>query len=139
MRDYQLSNFGDLLKTFRKRAHIVQQELADRLGVHRNTIGSWERGDFLPESKTLVLELARQLQLDTHDTRLLLEASLTGLSPYWYVPYQRNPFFTGREEVLQQVHRALHHQHTALLCQSSTLSGLGGVGKTQTAIEYAYR
>jgi tetratricopeptide (TPR) repeat protein/transcriptional regulator with XRE-family HTH domain len=139
MRDYQLSNFGDLLKTFRKRAHIVQQELAARLGVHRNTIGSWERGDFLPESKTLVLELARQLQLDAHDTRRLLEASLTGLSPYWYVPYQRNPFFTGREEVLQRVHKALHGQHTALLCQSSTLSGLGGVGKTQTAIEYAYR
>src|SRR5579875_2414311 len=114
------STFGDLLKALRKQKRLTQQELADRLGVHRNTIGSWERGDFLPESKTLVLELAHQLQLDAHDTRLLLEASLTGLSPYWYVPYQRNPFFTGREEILNQVHSVLHHQHTALLCQSST-------------------
>jgi tetratricopeptide (TPR) repeat protein len=134
-----LSSFGDLLKTLRKQSKVNQQELASRLGVHRNTISKWECGMYLPESKTIVLELARQLDLDPHDTRLLLEASLTALSPYWHLPYQRNPFFTGREEVLQRVHGALHQQQSALLSQSSALSGLGGIGKTQIAIEYAYR
>ena len=134
-----LSSFGDLLKTLRKQSKVNQQELATRLGVHLNTISKWERGICLPESKTIVLELANQLHLNTHDTRLLLEASLTALSPYWHVPYQRNPFFTGREEVLQRVHEALHQQQGALLSQSSALSGLGGIGKTQTAIEYAHR
>jgi tetratricopeptide (TPR) repeat protein len=134
-----LSSFGELLKTLRKQSKVNQQELATRLGMHLNTISKWERGICLPESKTIVLELANQLHLNAHDTRLLLEASLTALSPYWHVPYQRNPFFTGREEVLQRVHEALHQQQSALLSQSSALSGLGGIGKTQTAIEYAYR
>jgi tetratricopeptide (TPR) repeat protein len=45
----------------------------------------------------------------------------------------RNPFFTGRENVLAQLQEALAARGRA------ALSGLGGVGKTQTAIEYAYR
>ena len=45
----------------------------------------------------------------------------------------RNPFFTGREQVLAQLQEALAAQGRA------ALSGLGGVGKTQTAVEYAHR
>jgi hypothetical protein len=44
----------------------------------------------------------------------------------------RNPFFTGREQVLIQLQEALAIQGRA------ALSGLGGVGKTQTAVEYAH-
>ncbi len=131
--------FGELLTTLRKQHHISQNELADKLDVHRNTIGNWERGSYLPESKTLVLELARHLHLNEHETQRLLEASLTAASPYWLMPYQRNPFFTGRDSVLQQLHSTLVHERRAVLSQSYTLSGLGGIGKTQTAIEYAYR
>jgi hypothetical protein len=40
---------------------------------------------------------------------------------------ERNPFFTGRERVLTRVQKALAGQRRA------ALSGLGGVGKTQTA------
>lgn len=133
------STFGDLLKALRKQKRLTQQELAARIGIHRNTIGGWERGDFLPDSKTIILELARQLQLDAHDTRCLVEASLTALFPYWQIPYPRNPFFTGREDILQQLRAALSRRETAILSQSYTLSGLGGIGKTQTAIEFAYR
>jgi transcriptional regulator with XRE-family HTH domain len=92
--------FGDLLKTLRKMKHLSQQALADKLGVHRNTIWSWEQGVYLPDSKGMVLELARLLDLDEPETRQLLEASLTTVSSYWNVPFARNPFFTGREQVL---------------------------------------
>lgn len=33
---------GELVKTARLRAGMKQQELADRLDVHRNTVGAWE-------------------------------------------------------------------------------------------------
>ena len=55
----------------------------------------------------------------------------------WSVPYGRNPLFTGREDILQQVHHALTTSKNAALTQAIT--GLGGIGKTQTALEYAYR
>jgi len=55
------------------------------------------------------------------------------------VPYLRNPFFTGREDVLKKLHEALTSGSAAALSQPQALSGLGGIGKTQTAVEYAYR
>jgi tetratricopeptide (TPR) repeat protein len=57
----------------------------------------------------------------------------------WNVPYQRNPFFTGREDILNRLHRALHTEHSVALSQPQGITGLGGIGKTQTVVEYAYR
>jgi tetratricopeptide (TPR) repeat protein len=45
---------------------------------------------------------------------------------------ERNLFFTGREDVLAQLQEALTTQGRA------ALSGLGGMGKSQTAVEYAH-
>jgi tetratricopeptide (TPR) repeat protein len=57
----------------------------------------------------------------------------------WHVPFRRNPFFTGREELLTQLHENLTQTGAAALTQAQAISGLGGIGKTQTAVEYAYR
>ena len=57
----------------------------------------------------------------------------------WNIPYQRNPFFTGREDVLAQLHQNLHADAAVALSHPQGISGLGGIGKTQTALEYAYR
>ncbi len=134
-----LYGFGELLQTFRQRRRLTQQQLAAQLGVHRNTIGGWERGMSLPESKSLVLELVRLLRLTDQEARQLLEASFTALAPLWSVPYPRNPFFTGREETLEALHALLAANQAVALTQSYALHGLGGVGKTQLALEYAYR
>ncbi|MEM1256433.1 MAG: tetratricopeptide repeat protein [Cyanobacteria bacterium P01_H01_bin.21] len=57
----------------------------------------------------------------------------------WNVPYERNSFFTGREEVLQTLHQRLSQDKAAGLSQIQAIHGLGGIGKTQAAVEYAYR
>ena len=58
------------------------------------------------------------------------------LPPIWNVPHPRNLNFTGRKKLLDDLRALLTAgQMTAL----SALHGLGGVGKTQLALEYAYR
>ncbi|MEM9627100.1 MAG: FxSxx-COOH system tetratricopeptide repeat protein [Pseudomonadota bacterium] len=53
------------------------------------------------------------------------------------VPHRRNPNFTGRVEILDQLRERLRSGKPAALVQA--IAGLGGVGKTQIATEYAYR
>ncbi|MEN3336239.1 MAG: hypothetical protein V7641_5604 [Blastocatellia bacterium] len=57
----------------------------------------------------------------------------------WNVPHPRNPNFTGREEDLKVLRDSLFAGKTAALVQTRAITGLGGVGKTQLATEYAYR
>ena len=58
-------------------------------------------------------------------------------SVIWNVPYRRNPFFTGREPILTLLHEKFHSGKASTLVQA--ISGLAGGGKTQLAVEYAYR
>ena len=55
----------------------------------------------------------------------------------WNVPYSRNPYFTGRSDALVEIRNTLKRAKTIGVSQSIT--GLGGIGKTQTALEYAFR
>ncbi len=54
------------------------------------------------------------------------------------VPYSRNFRFTGREDKLKQIHEALISENI-IVPQPIAVCGLGGIGKTQTAVEYTYR
>lgn len=49
----------------------------------------------------------------------------------------RNPNFTGRESLLDDLHDRMRSGTTAVLPQA--LHGMGGVGKSQLAVEYVYR
>ena len=49
----------------------------------------------------------------------------------------RNPYFSGRIEILDKIHANFQSENTVSLNQ--TIVGMGGIGKTQTALEYAYR
>lgn len=53
------------------------------------------------------------------------------------MPIQRNDYFTDREQVLEQLHESLQTEQGAAITQ--VIKGLGGIGKTQIAVEYAYR
>jgi hypothetical protein len=55
-------------------------------------------------------------------------SNTVALVPLWNIPYQRNEFFTGREDVLTHLHQELQVRNTAALTQPQGISGLGHLG-----------
>lgn len=51
------------------------------------------------------------------------------------IPFRRNPFFSGREQIIADLFSYTSAKPPSLMA----VSGLGGVGKTQVAIEFALR
>ncbi|KAH8691082.1 hypothetical protein GQ44DRAFT_780319 [Phaeosphaeriaceae sp. PMI808] len=68
-------------------------------------------------------------------------SSSTVVQPAATLPFPRNQNFTGRDEVFEEISQVL--QLSAVdrpeEMRSIALYGVGGVGKTETALEYAYR
>ena len=64
---------------------------------------------------------------------------LVRLLSSWSVPFRRNPSFTGREDVLNKIYTMFQAEKETELPLPLGLSGLGGIGKKQIGIEYAYR
>ncbi len=75
-----------------------------------------------------------------HGGEFVLSTSGSSFPRVWHLPYRRNPFFTDREEILELLHDNYTENRSALFPRrAQAVSGLGGIGKTQVAIEYAYR
>jgi tetratricopeptide (TPR) repeat protein len=55
------------------------------------------------------------------------------------LPFSPNPFFTGRESELGLLSHLFEQCTRIALTQPLSISGLGGIGKTQLALEYAHR
>jgi tetratricopeptide (TPR) repeat protein len=71
------------------------------------------------------------LHLGAEDGRLF--ELMGGGAPPFHLPYLRNPHFTGRGELLEALHRTLQAPGAPV-----ALVGMGGLGKTQLAAEYAH-
>jgi tetratricopeptide (TPR) repeat protein len=57
----------------------------------------------------------------------------------WMVPHNLTQHFTGRDDELKVLRESLLQGSAAALTQPQAISGLGGIGKTQTAVKYAHR
>ncbi|GCE07841.1 helix-turn-helix domain-containing protein [Dictyobacter aurantiacus] len=145
-----------------------QQDLADQLGITVLTIQRWERGTQQPSiyyraklcalfGRTVqelglvgdgnaqsVSEIQARSELSGPEFRHSISYVEKGL---WTVPYTRNAIFTGREQLLERLTARFsfdQREHMLSMCQPGVpqicaLKGLGGIGKTQVALEYAYR
>lgn len=60
-------------------------------------------------------------------------------TPCWTVPFGRNKDFVGRESILNQLVSMISPTADKEDCQRTVITGLGGVGKTQIALEAAFR
>jgi tetratricopeptide (TPR) repeat protein len=55
------------------------------------------------------------------------------------LPFRPNPAFTGRDAELKDLRKKLRRRGREAAIQVVVLHGLGGVGKTQLAVEYAWK
>jgi tetratricopeptide (TPR) repeat protein len=56
-------------------------------------------------------------------------------TPTYYIPFLKNPYFVGRQEELRFLQQKLMADEE---CQKLSIVGLGGTGKTQMALQFAY-
>ena len=136
-------SLGQRIRWHRLRLRLSQESLAEAIGASTRSLRRWEQDLVLPQ-KVWRERLAFQFGIDPQALLVpFADESTTPpttISPcLWSVPYARNPYFTGREGVLQTIHTWLAAEQSATLIQAAALTGMGGMGKTQVAIEYAYR
>jgi transcriptional regulator with XRE-family HTH domain len=132
MIDRPRRSLGERLRRERESRHWTQEYLAEQIGASVPSINRWEndrvttpRGDML---NALIKLFGKPV-----------EAWGEGRQVLWNLPFLRNLYFTGRERVLAQLHHALTGYNIVAVTQTRVMSGLGGIGKTQIAVEYAYR
>jgi len=179
--DVGTERFGALLRRYRGRRGLTQEELAERAGLHAQQISQLERGAIRSPRSTTVEFLADALKLDAQqreafaaagrgesaslahgsvedselvqsspvslaDAEALLATTPTdtlrergALPPGSRMPLAPNPLFVGRGEELLQIAAALRDGGTVALGQVVASTGLGGLGKTQLAVELVHR
>ncbi|KAI0544786.1 TPR-like protein [Xylaria curta] len=66
-------------------------------------------------------------------------SSLRTQESHFMVPFGRNENFIGRDAILEQLLQKIPPNANKNDCQRTAIEGLGGIGKTQIALEAAYR
>src|SRR5437764_8745985 len=130
------------LRQERERYAWTQSEVAERIGTTQINVSRWENGITVPSPYyrqrlgELFGKSMEELGFIPASTRER-NAEITTLSgtsdpptpplPIWNVPYRRNPFFTGREEILAHLYTVLRSSKAVGLTQAQAISGLGGI------------
>jgi transcriptional regulator with XRE-family HTH domain/tetratricopeptide (TPR) repeat protein len=144
---------GLLLRAWRKRALLTQEQLAERAGLSARTIGRLESGD--PSHGTSLQLLADALELSEAD-RAMLSAAAGGApartadagepsaTREWPTPRQLPPSvrgFVGRVDDIARLDKIMSGTGggDAAPVVISAIDGTAGVGKTALAIHWAHQ
>ena len=152
-----LEAFGALLRRHRLDASLTQEALAARSAISAQAISLLERGARQSPRHDTVVRLGRALRLGSAQMERLLAASEAGrqataapttdalpdrgpLPAGSRMPLAPNPLFVGRGDELVHVAAALRGGDTTVALGHVVAStGLGGLGKTQLAVEVVHR
>jgi len=108
----ELHIFGERLKTARKKAHLSQEDLADKLNTDVTTVRNWEQHYNLPENETL-LRLCKILDCDidflfgrineapTHKANYICEATGLNVTAVERLLEMKRDFDNNNDEYLQ--------------------------------------
>ncbi|HEV2654814.1 MAG TPA: helix-turn-helix domain-containing protein, partial [Ktedonobacteraceae bacterium] len=139
------AGIGQRLRRERERVGWTQEQLAGEIDTSPASINRWEHDKTFPrayyrEQLCRVFDKSLDELFGPGDDAEDEDCKLPTL---WNVPHLRNLYFTDRERVLHYLHDNLTLRENSTLSSTCAvtcaISGLGGVGKTQTAVEYAYR
>ncbi len=108
---------------------------------------SWKHhGEYVVKDGETPLDIWEPHEADVDPMQAPRGSRMYGAHPTtWHVPIRRNRNFTGREGILTTLYDSLHNpahgneKDRAALTQTDAIHGLGGIGKTQIAAEYAHR
>jgi transcriptional regulator with XRE-family HTH domain len=145
------TTFAALLQQFRTDLGLTPQELAQRARLSLVSVSELEHGraDIAEEATVRLLADAlkltgpRRTQFTAAAARLPAQPAGGSILPapavpqIWNAP-NRNADFTGRHDILRRLHDDLAGDGTAVVL-ARAIYGLGGIGKTQIALEYAHR
>jgi NB-ARC domain len=120
---------GKIPVKIKKSRENTQDEPLDELAIDANYVSRWKLG------KLNVSPFYRKLLEDVFG-KSIEKLGWPGKNriPNWHVADPPNPLFTGRNETLTEIHKILKSKSSPV-----ALSGVGGVGKSQIAIEYAHK
>jgi len=117
----------------RERHNWSQDDVAGKIGTTKLNVHRWETGRTKP-SPYYRQKLCALFEKSPAELGFVAQEVIT--AP-WNVPMQQNLFFLGQTAVLESMHDAFTTSKIPIPKQA--LSGLPGIGKTHTALEYAYR
>jgi hypothetical protein len=131
----------ELLRRLVQLKEVTQSMEQHQLFPHQQTSRPTPLGPVLQQLEYLSLGGTNPITSLRPDPPISTVASNPNASvrlPCYVIPLSKNLRFQGRDETMANIRLILDHDADALQFQSLALFGLGGIGKTQTALAYAH-
>lgn len=116
----------------KRRKAIIFETLLQSLKVRADSLG------IAHEEKTIASVASKSNRDKYNKEKNAIEKGLVSTAdfPIHEIPFRKNPNFTGRKDILDSIHDEFSSTQNTVPIHA--IRGMGGIGKTQTAVQYSY-